>query len=435
MYELHHVSPVPAERVLVVGLAYGNTEPWAVRESLDELAELAVAAGAQVIERAVQQLGHPTPSHFIGKGKAEELSKLCKNLEINVVVFDDDLTPAQGRNLSDLFKIKVIDRTELILDIFGQRARTREGKIQVELAQLQYLLPRLKRMWLHLSRQAGGIGGRGPGETQLEVDRRRIQEKISRLTRELEDVRKQRATQRGGRQRANIPVISLVGYTNAGKSTLMNQLTGANVLAVDQLFATLDPTTRQVKMPNHQKVLLSDTVGFIRKLPTHLVEAFKATLEEVQESDFLLHVVDSSHRQCLEQIEAVDNVLRQIESHQKSTLMVFNKCDLVEDRAVLGVLKDQYPRYVVISAKQGKGVDELIEIVQEMIKMWRRNITLKLPATEGSLVAEIHRIGKVLKSRYTAKSIFLEAQVPPEFAARMEKFVVHKEVKPKQTLD
>ena len=294
---------------------------------MEELAQLAETAGGEVIGDGLQKLPVPVAGTYIGSGKADEFAQFCRKNEVDTVIFDDDLSPAQSRNLEALFDCKILDRTSLILDIFAQRARTREGKLQVELAQLQHLLPRLTRYWSHLSRQKGGIGMRGDGETQLETDRRRVQDRITRILEELEVVRRQRGTQRNGRRRHLWPVASIVGYTNAGKSTLLNALTGSAVLAEDQLFATLDPTTRKLRLPSNQNVLLSDTVGFIRKLPHNLVEAFKATLEEVVTADLLIHVVDLSHPHADEQMKAVHTVLAEIGAADKPTLTVFNKVD------------------------------------------------------------------------------------------------------------
>ena len=271
----------------------------------------------------------PTAPYYIGKGKAQSIKDSFQDQQVTSVIFDNELSPAQGRNLEHLFSRKVLDRTQLILDIFAQRARSREGRLQIELAQLQYLLPRLTRMWTHLSRQTGGIGTRGPGETQLEVDRRRVQERIARLERELEGVRKVRSVQREGRRRHQWPVAAVVGYTNAGKSTLLNLLTGADVVAENRLFATLDPTTRSFTLPNKQRMLLTDTVGFLRNLPHTLIESFKATLEEVNEADLLIHVVDLSHPRVDEHIEAVDEVIKELGAFGKQTLLVFNKVDAV----------------------------------------------------------------------------------------------------------
>ena len=343
------------ERVFLVGLELKSRTALEIRDSLDELAELAATAGAEVLGDGTQKMEKPAAATFIGSGKVREFAEHCRKLRVDTVIFDDELTPAQSRNLERSFECKVLDRTALILDIFAQRARTREGKLQIELAQLQHLLPRLTRYWGHLSRQKGGIGMRGgEGESQLETDRRRVQERIHKLNEELEIVRRQRSTQRAGRKRSLWPLASIVGYTNAGKSTLLNALTGASVRAEDKLFATLDPTTRRLRLPTNQNVLLTDTVGFIRKLPHGLVEAFKATLEEVVEADLLLHVVDLSHPHAEEQILAVNAVLEEIGAAGKSTLMVFNKIDRFENRKLLQRFLERFPNAVGVSAKMAK---------------------------------------------------------------------------------
>src|SRR5438093_6591387 len=331
------------ERALLIGLEKQGVSKWDLRDSLEELAELANSAGAEVVDTITQKLPKPTATYYIGKGKAEEIKDSFHEREVTSVIFDDELSPAQGRNLETLTSRKILDRTQLILDIFAQRARSREGRLQIELAQLQYLLPRLTGMWNHLSRQTGGIGTRGPGETQLEVDRRRVQERIAKLERDLVEVRKQRGIQREGRRRHHWPVAALVGYTNAGKSTLLNRLTGADVLAVDKLFATLDPTTRQLVLPNKQKVLLTDTVGFIRKLPHTVIESFKATLEEVHEADLLIHIVDLSHPQFEKQITAVNTVIRELDAHGKQMLTVFNKVDALANRELMAAQLSKVP--------------------------------------------------------------------------------------------
>src|SRR5215472_2958686 len=303
-------------------------------------------------------MASPCATTFIGKGKADEFALHCKRADVDTVIFDEELSPAQSRNLEKVFNCKILDRTSLILDIFAQRARTREGKLQIELAQLQHLLPRLTRFWGHLSRQKGGIGMRGgEGETQLETDRRRVQDRIAKIRVELEVVRRQRSTQRNARQRNHWALASIVGYTNAGKSTLLNTLTGAGVLAENRLFATLDPTTRRLRLPTNQNVLLTDTVGFIRKLPHGLVEAFKATLEEVVQADLLLHIVDASHAQAEQQIQAVDGVLKEIGAAGKPTLMVFNKIDQLNgSRDTLSRFLERHPHGVAMSAEKGEGV-------------------------------------------------------------------------------
>src|SRR5690242_9307118 len=322
----------------------------------------------------------PCARTFIGTGKADEFARSCQEAEVDTVIFDDELSPAQSRNLERVFNCKVLDRTSLILDIFAQRARTREGKLQIELAQLQHLLPRLTRFWGHLSRQQGGIGMRGgEGETQLETDRRRVQDRIARISGELEVVRRQRSTQRQARQRNHWALASIVGYTNAGKSTLLNTLTGASVHAEDKLFATLDPTTRRLRLPTNQNVLLSDTVGFIRKLPHRLVEAFKATLEEVVEADLLLHVVDVSHPQAEDQINAVNSVLEEIGAHGKATLMVLNKVDLLTHVELLDRYRQRYPGAVAVSATTGQGLPALLDELSSALRPVREFVDLAVP--------------------------------------------------------
>jgi GTP-binding protein HflX len=343
------------------------------------------------------------------------------------VVFDDDLTPAQGRNLGDIFgkDIKVIDRTELILDIFAQRARTREGKIQVELAQLEYMLPRLTGLWTHLSRQRGGMGCRGPGETQLEVDRRRVQEKIKRLQDQLEEVRKNRRVERSGRSRLHWPSVSIIGYTNSGKSTLMNALTGANVLAEDKLFATLDPTTRKLRLPNNQNILLSDTVGFLRKLPHHLVESFKATLEEVVEADLLLHVVDVSHPQAREQIKAVEIVLKEIEAWGKPTVVALNKMDKLEDGAALvEKFQREFDHAVLISAKNRENLDNLLDDIANRLTDRRVDVTLSIPHERAKTIALVYRSGYVTAREMENGNVVLRAQIPKVLAGELTPYVI-----------
>src|SRR5215212_6871776 len=388
------------ERALLIGLEQEGVSKWDLRDSMEELAELANSAGAQVVDTVTQKLQKPTAPYYIGKGKAELIKESFKDQHVTSVIFDDELSPAQGRNLENLLSRKVLDRTQLILDIFAQRARSREGRLQIELAQLQYLLPRLTRMWHHLSRQTGGIGTRGPGETQLEVDRRRLQERIARLERELEEVRKTRAVQRQGRKRNQWPVAAVVGYTNAGKSTLLNLLTGADVVAEDRLFATLDPTTRSFVLPNKQRVLLTDTVGFLRNLPHTLIESFKATLEEVSEADLLLHVVDLSHPRVDEQMAAVDSVIKELDAFGKQTLIVFNKIDLLENADLASIYCRRFPESVAISAKTGQGIDQFVDALQSALSAWRLRSHFRVPLSESNLIAELHRVGHVLEPRY-----------------------------------
>jgi len=395
-------------------------------ESLEELSELAATAGGQVVGDGIQKLVAPCASTYIGKGKADEFAEHCRKAEVDTVIFDDELSPAQSRNLERVFSCKILDRTSLILDIFAQRARTKEGKLQIELAQLQHLLPRLTRFWGHLSRQKGGIGMRGgEGETQLETDRRRVQDRISRIERELDLVRRQRGIQRNARQRNYWALASIVGYTNAGKSTLLNALTGSTVLAENKLFATLDPTTRRLRLPTNQNVLLTDTVGFIRKLPHGLVEAFKATLEEVVQADMLIHVVDASHPQAEEQIASVDAVLKEIGADGKATLMVFNKVDRLNgSQSVLTRFLERYPHGVAISATTGEGIATLIAELGSRIRPTREFLELAVPHEKTSVIARLHEVGQVVERNYEGEMARFKARIPPHLHEEFAPFLV-----------
>jgi len=416
------------ERVFIVGVQLKGEDAWCIDGSLDELEELVGTAGGEVAGRGTQRLDKVNAATFIGPGKARGFAEECREAGVDTVVFDEELSPAQGRNLEKVFECKILDRTALILDIFSQRARTREGKLQVELAQLNHLLPRLTRFWTHLSRQKGGIGMRGgEGESQLEVDRRKVRERIDKIQRDLELVMRHRSVQRTGRKRNQWPLGSLVGYTNAGKSTLFNAITGASTLTEDKLFATLDPMTRRLRLPTNQNVLLSDTVGFIRKLPHDLVDAFKATLEEVIEADLLLHVVDISLPQAQEQIDAVNVVLDELDVADKPMLMVFNKIDRVTAPGLAKRFTDQYPNSIVVSARTGEGFDAFMSELGKQLRPVREMLEFSIPHSQPELIAQLHEVGQVLERDYDAPEAVFKALIPPSHRALFEPFIIRKD--------
>ena len=394
-------SDIVRERVALVGLYGPETTRFQAEEYLDELELLTDTAGGITIEKILQNKTHPDPSTYIGKGKLTELKRIMGEKNIDTVIFDDDLSPTQLRNIEHGTDAKVLDRSSLILDIFASRAKTAAAKTQVELAQLQYLLPRLTRYWTHLSRQKGGIGTKGPGETQIETDRRLIGRRISVLKDKLDKLSKQRTTQRKGREGMNR--ISLVGYTNAGKSTLMNALTETGVFAEDRLFATLDSTVRRHELENHS-VLLSDTVGFIRKLPHNLVESFKSTLDEVREADILLHVVDASSKMADEYIEVVEETLEEIEATNKRTILVFNKVDKMDAQQVAD-MKQRYPNAIFVSAEQRIGLKELEISIEDMIELEYDRHTLQIPVSKYKAVAFIHENATVEEETYEGTDV------------------------------
>ena len=412
------------EIALLIGVQLQRQTAWAVQDSMDELALLAHSAGADVAERVVCKLDRPHPATFIGSGKANELAARARELNAVLIVFDDDLTPVQGRNLEKIFGVKVIDRTQMILDIFAQRARTREGRLQVELAQADYMLPRLRQEATVFGQQKGGIGLRGPGERQIELDRRRLQENITQIRRDLLVVRRRRAELRHTRQRQGWALFALVGYTNAGKSTLLNKLTGAEVFAGDQLFATLDPTTRKLTLPNKRAALLTDTVGFIRKLPHHLVEAFQATLEEVIQADVLMHVVDVAHPRVDEQIEAVDRVLTKLGVHDKPVIYVLNKIDQPAAAAQVTRLTARLPRVAAVSALTGAGLDDLLHLAADSLQHERHLLKLLVPLREAALLAALRHQGQILSERYDEKGAHLEVNVPLALDEQCAEYVV-----------
>ena len=396
------------ERAVIGALRRPSQRRWEVDESLEELAGLVVAAGGTVVGRVTQERAAPTPALYFGRGKVEEIGEGARAASADLFVSDDQLSPIQERNISQALGIKVIDRTALILDIFAQRARTSEGKLQVELAQLTYLLPRLVGQWTHLERLGGGIGTRGPGETQLESDRRAIRRKVMQIRRQLDGVQVHRRLQRQGRRRSGVPVVALVGYTNAGKTTLLNRLAGSQLTAADQLFVTLDPAARLVHPEGGRRFVLTDTVGFIRKLPHELVAAFRATLEELADADVLLHVVDASHPAIDDHMKAVDDLLVELGVADRPTVLVMNKIDRLDtDPSVLAARREA----VAISAVDGTGLEALLTAIERALPPVG-NLTLRIPHGEGASLALCYERGRVLARRDTPGHVELEVDLP-----------------------
>jgi GTPase len=424
----------PTERGFLVGADIRGSRPiLTLDESLDELELLSDTAGIKVVGRETQHLNQIDSNTYIGSGKVQEIRDLVANAQADVVIFDDELSPRHQRELEEAFgeNVKVIDRSALILDIFAQHANTREGALQVELAQLEYRLPRLTRQWTHLARQAGGGGGRGgnggvglrgPGETQLEVDRREVGKKISKLKEDLEVVRAHRSRHRAQRIRQGMHVIALVGYTNAGKSTLLKAVTGADTYVANQLFATLDPTTRRLTLPGGKIALFTDTVGFIQKLPTTLIAAFRATLEEVTEADLLIHVVDISHPNALAQIETVEDTLAEIDMPKVPRILALNKIDQISGPIPLvdlDGLRDQYNAVVPISAMKRRGIETLIGEVEQILVDAMVEITLTLPYQRGDVISLIHEVGIIDDEKHTGEGVTITAHVPPRMVPRI----------------
>lgn len=433
--DLNIIEAAP-EPALMVGVQLrSEVDPkFTLEDSLQELALLAETAGLEVVGEITQNLQSPNSRTYVGKGKLEEIKLIANELDAKIILFDDELSPRHQRELEkDLGKgLRIIDRTALILDIFAQHANTREGMLQVELAQYRYRLPRLTGAWTHLARQTGGASGRsggvggvglrGPGETQLEVDRREIKKKIDKLEDELEKVREHRNRYRQQRRKSNIPVVALVGYTNAGKSTLLNKLTRADIFVADQLFATLDPTTRQLELPTGETVLLTDTVGFIQKLPTDLVAAFRATLEEIVEADLLLHLVDASHKNAQSQRLTVLETLEDIGAAEIPILTVYNKIDLLDSDEIQKIREIAEPNSVLISALSGQGIDELTESIAAGLYQTFVHVKLKLPYAEGRLVSMIHEKGHVRAIEHLEDGILIDGMLPRQLLSYFEEY-------------
>lgn len=415
------VSNNQPERAILVALNTREQNKDILKEHLAELEELALTAGAFTEMKIVQDKFARDPAYYIGKGKAQEISFIIKEKDIDLVIFDDDLSPVQVRNLEKLFERKIVDRSGLILDIFASRAKTNEAKTQVELAQLQYMLPRLTRAWTHLSKQYGGIGTKGPGETQIETDRRIIRSRISHLKEKLQKIELQRETQSAGRK--NYLQVSIVGYTNAGKSTLFNLLTQAGVFAEDKLFATLDSTTRSIEIKKNQKLLISDTVGFIRKLPPNLVASFKSTLNEVRNADLIFHVVDMSNPYFEDHIKVVEQTLSDIESNNKPVLLIFNKIDVVEDKNRIDYLRNKYDNCVIISAQRGINIGKMKDKLLNMIEnnIVKENIALKL--NDSKIAAKIHSLAEVLSTEFDDNSMNIVYKTNKENSDKIKKLI------------
>ena len=406
---------VMSERAILIGMEWGrNDSLWTVDDSLEELKQLADTAGATVIKKFIQKRPKPDPAFFIGRGKVQELALYAQQENIDLCIFDDELSPAQQRNIESVMGIRILDRTALILDIFAQRARTNEGKLQVELAQLQYTLPRIMGKGLMLSRLGGGIGTRGPGETKLEVDRRRIRDRIAFIKDQIEKVKAVRSLHRSKRKKNNVFEVSLVGYTNAGKSTLLNTLTNSDIYAKDQLFATLDPTTRQLTLPNKQEIIITDTVGFIQRLPHQLIAAFRSTLEVVTEADLLVHVIDVSHELYKEQAAAVHEVLKEIGAETKPVITVYNKIDKLPPDSKLADRLALEEDTVCISAAKKLNLETLQQMIESHLKSKAVEVTLCIPYAETSKAAQLHETANVLEQEYTENGAVMKVILPVE---------------------
>lgn len=419
---------VMSERAILIGMEWGrNDSLWTVDDSLEELKQLADTAGATVIKKFIQKRPKPDPAFFIGRGKVQELALYAQQENIDLCIFDDELSPAQQRNIESVMGIRILDRTALILDIFAQRARTNEGKLQVELAQLQYTLPRIMGKGLMLSRLGGGIGTRGPGETKLEVDRRRIRDRIAFIKDQIEKVKAVRSLHRSKRKKNNVFEVSLVGYTNAGKSTLLNTLTNSDIYAKDQLFATLDPTTRQLTLPNKQEIIITDTVGFIQRLPHQLIAAFRSTLEVVTEADLLVHVIDVSHELYKEQAAAVHEVLKEIGAETKPVITVYNKIDKLPPDSKLADRLALEEDTVCISAAKKLNLESLQQMIESHLKSKAVEVTLCIPYAETAKAAQLHETANVLEQEYTENGAVMKVILPVEDLEAYNEYILKSE--------
>lgn len=419
---------VMSERAILIGMEWGrNDSLWTVDDSLEELKQLADTAGATVIKKFIQKRPKPDPAFFIGRGKVQELALYAQQENIDLCIFDDELSPAQQRNIESVMGIRILDRTALILDIFAQRARTNEGKLQVELAQLQYTLPRIMGKGLMLSRLGGGIGTRGPGETKLEVDRRRIRDRIAFIKEQIEKVKAVRSLHRSKRKKNNVFEVSLVGYTNAGKSTLLNTLTNSDIYAKDQLFATLDPTTRQLTLPNKQEIIITDTVGFIQRLPHQLIAAFRSTLEVVTEADLLVHVIDVSHELYKEQAAAVHEVLKEIGAETKPVITVYNKIDKLTPDSKLADRLALEEDTVCISAAKKLNLETLQQMIESHLKSKAVEVTLCIPYAETAKAAQLHETANVLEQEYTENGAVMKVILPVEDLEAYNEYILKSE--------
>lgn len=419
---------VMSERAILIGMEWGrNDSLWTVDDSLEELKQLADTAGATVIKKFIQKRSKPDPAFFIGRGKVQELALYAQQENIDLCIFDDELSPAQQRNIESVMGIRILDRTALILDIFAQRARTNEGKLQVELAQLQYTLPRIMGKGLMLSRLGGGIGTRGPGETKLEVDRRRIRDRIAFIKDQIEKVKAVRSLHRSKRKKNNVFEVSLIGYTNAGKSTLLNTLTNSDIYAKDQLFATLDPTTRQLTLPNKQEIIITDTVGFIQRLPHQLIAAFRSTLEVVTEADLLVHVIDVSHELYKEQAAAVHEVLKEIGAETKPVITVYNKIDKLPPDGKLSDRLALEEDTVCISAAKKLNLETLQQMIESHLKSKAVEVTLCIPYAETAKAAQLHETANVLEQEYTENGTVMKVILPVEDLEAYNEYILKSE--------